>query len=228
MVSFMLENINSTLSIVLLGSFAPAMFSPHWFLKNSIINQEDFDFITNSKDVFVSPAFTMFQTDSFKIRVEQERFTLEGKQTPFTVLVEIFKKIFLGLNTLDVKSYGFNFSSSLRFGKDDFVEFGRALCPRKYFKSFFNNSLDTSDPRNGLLSLSLCSVYGNFLYNFIVSSNRQIKNTIDFKSNFHHENKEGFLIDAVVDDLEMNWKQLLSMHKETVSELVNKDANNGK
>lgn len=216
----MLDNINSTLSIVLIGDFPPALFNPSWFLKNKLINEKEYDFIVNGKQLFVSQAFTMFQTDSFVIRVDQERFSLDAKQSPYSVIINLLKGIFVGLSTLNIKSYGINFSTTIILEREQFIAFGKKICPRKNFKKFFEEISNENELKNGLVSMALTKECDFGLYNLSISSSKKTKMGIVFNSNFHHEKDGGYFVENVVDDIEQNWKGLNDIHNATVDDVL--------
>jgi hypothetical protein len=66
-------------SIVLVGNFNPAIFSPAWFLRNDLITVDEHD---ATQTHIVHPQIAQFQTEWFQLTVDLEKFSISTAQDP--------------------------------------------------------------------------------------------------------------------------------------------------
>ena len=78
-----LKIMNKKVSVVFLGAFNPVMFQPIWFKDHNIINPSEIDSSINQKKCFLTPDITIFSTDQFDIRIENNRFSITSKKNHF-------------------------------------------------------------------------------------------------------------------------------------------------
>lgn len=78
-------------SIVLLGKFNPAIFTPAWFSWNDLISESS----ANNANLQIShPQITAFDTDWFKLEVKTDRFSISAAQPSFIHICDLAVRIF--------------------------------------------------------------------------------------------------------------------------------------
>lgn len=121
-------------SIVLLGRFNPAIFSPAWFAKVGIISDAE---LYESKISIVHPEVTQFSLDKFKIDVFPERFAITTSNEPFIQILDDTLSTFHQLPHSPVKVFGINYEIHFNLNSgDQRIALGRALAPVTPWKDF--------------------------------------------------------------------------------------------
>jgi hypothetical protein len=72
-------------SIVLLGSFNPAIFTPHWFARWDIVSAKEAD---NAEVFLIHPEIANFRLGSKLVQVEPSRFLVETSEGPWIVIAD--------------------------------------------------------------------------------------------------------------------------------------------
>lgn len=144
-------------SVVLLGEFNPAMFSPEWFGKNKIIAPEDVEFAKRAgSNSIVSPAITIFSTQQLNVKIDNVRFQIATNKEPITVLKDFIKKTFDDLANFTIKAYGLNYSAHYKVDSySDYHRVGDLLAPKKYWKFLLNEDMSGDDRHGGLASIHM-------------------------------------------------------------------------
>ena len=81
----------SSVSIVILGSFNPAIFTPAWFFQQGLISKEEFD---SSEVEVVHRELSIFKLQWLKIGVQQDRFSATTEVSPYIRLNDLVLKTF--------------------------------------------------------------------------------------------------------------------------------------
>lgn len=136
-------------SIVLLGSFNPAIFHPQWFAKNGLLPQREVD---EADLQVVHPQLSHFETERFVIQVTPERFN--GFSKPNTIsapLKDLALGTFFILEHTPVTAMGLN--TMLHFSmpsEEAWHRIGDKLTPKDGWKEVLPG-------RPGMLSLDILS-----------------------------------------------------------------------
>jgi len=78
-------------SIVLLGNFNPAIFSPAWFARYEVVSATE----AEAAEIVISlPDFTRFQVGTKMITVDPKRFAVETTQAPWVSICDVAVKTF--------------------------------------------------------------------------------------------------------------------------------------
>ena len=80
-----------SVSIVLLGSFNPAIFTPAWFELHRLLPKEIVD-VANLE--IAHKEVTMFEADWLRLNVSHERFQVETTQAPYCRIHDLILRIF--------------------------------------------------------------------------------------------------------------------------------------
>jgi hypothetical protein len=78
-------------SVVLLGNFNPAIFTPAWFAKWSLLSENE---VAEAKIEVVHPEITAFTAGTKRITVQADRFTVESSEAPWITLADLVEKTF--------------------------------------------------------------------------------------------------------------------------------------
>ncbi|MFD3265276.1 hypothetical protein [Phenylobacterium ferrooxidans] len=115
-------------SIVLLGNFNPAIFSPAWFALQDLI--PDFDPLTAVVQV-IHGEYTEFSAGPLKVSVQPERFAIETMDEPFVKSLDVVLGTFgSALGHTPIRQVGINYI--IHFALDTAgqrMKLGRALAP---------------------------------------------------------------------------------------------------
>ncbi len=118
------------ISIVVLGNFNPAIFSPAWFRLNNLIGQREAD---EAQVQMIVPPAAIFSTDWLSVQVTQDRLVLA------TVMPQEFERLrdtAVGVMTIlsqtPIQALGINKESHwTSASRENYDEFGDTLIPKK-------------------------------------------------------------------------------------------------
>lgn len=79
-------------SVVLVGSFNPAILSPDWFVRQNLI--KEVEVVQNDAEFIVHPQVSQFKLDWCQVVSEPNRFTISGMRAPFVRLADLTAKTF--------------------------------------------------------------------------------------------------------------------------------------
>jgi hypothetical protein len=141
-------------SIVLLGRFNPAIFSPAWFAKVGIISDAELAESTDRASL-VHSELTQFSLERFKIDVFPERFAITTPSEPFTQILDDTLSTFHNLPHSPVNKLGINYEIHFNLDSgEQKIALGRALAPVTPWKDFGRRlGESTPDRVGGLMSL---------------------------------------------------------------------------
>jgi hypothetical protein len=78
-------------SIVLVGSFNPAIFTPDWFVRNELLKDE---FIDRDKPILVHNEFTQFDFEWGNLNCQPERFAVTTQVAPHIRILDLIATTF--------------------------------------------------------------------------------------------------------------------------------------
>ena len=90
-------------NIVLIGEFKPSKFDKFYFIKNQLLNEDDF----LEGSVFL-PDIAVIDTGNYLIEVNHNRFSINFKIVDSKI---DFEKLILVLRDSNVRAFGFNFKT---------------------------------------------------------------------------------------------------------------------
>ncbi len=140
-------------SIVLLGDFNPAIFSPSWFAKYGIVSQSAAD---EAETTVIHPELAVMQIGSKSIKVEKNRFTVDTNEAPFIHISDFVVKTF-GEFLTHTPASKIGINRLVHFGvgkKETRDEIGRLLAPTGPWGEWGARFGEASEnPRNGMISV---------------------------------------------------------------------------
>ena len=115
-------------SVVLVGKFNPAIFSPAWFSKHGLISEEE---LAVAETTVVHPEITQFKTGYLSVDVQQAKFTITIESDPFIKIMDIVAVLFRKLLPhTPIKTIGINYVEHFILDRwERRLSFGRALAP---------------------------------------------------------------------------------------------------
>ena len=130
-----------TSSIVAVGDFNPAIFSPDWLERNGLIGKDDASTVregSQGKSLLVSHQVATFETKWFALQVLENQYSLTSKDA----LSPAFKDLAVGMFQLvphtPVSAVGLNFFGHFKLAsKAESHRIGDLLAPKDIWKSLY-------------------------------------------------------------------------------------------
>ena len=143
-------------SIVLVGSFNPSIFTPAWFGLNKLLSNSE---VSNANLKLAHRDFTDFSIDWLHVTVTMDRFTVETYQAPYIRMPDLVVRTFNDLlNHTPLKALGINQIIHFQVkDKEEFHRIGRKLAPLEPWGTWGNN-LNTVEEFGGLFSLTMSQI----------------------------------------------------------------------
>ncbi len=142
-------------SIVAVGAFNPAIFSPDWLERNGLIGKGDADAVrdrdgSQGKSLLISHQVSSFETTWFALQVLDNQFSLTSKDA----LTPAFKDLAVGIFQLvphtPVAAVGLNFFAHFKFSsEEEYHRLGDTLAPKGIWKALY------PDESSGLADLTV-------------------------------------------------------------------------
>jgi hypothetical protein len=131
-------------SIVIVGSFNPAIFHPIWFKANGLIKPEEAD---KAKLEVTTPLISIFGVEWFKLQVETQKFVIQTEmETHFELLSDLVMGTFSLLEHTPVSAIGLNRSMHFKMDSEQsWHAFGDRVAPKDVWQGVLEEP--------GLLSL---------------------------------------------------------------------------
>lgn len=142
-------------SIVLVGSFNPSIFSPFWLAKQELVTVQEAD---AASVIVIHPEFVQFEIGLFIISVEPHKFSVECTRAPWISLADFVSRTF-GETLVHTPLRQFGINRNVHFGvgtEQARNRIGRLLAPIELWGDW-GKEIDTSDPnlRGGMVSLTM-------------------------------------------------------------------------
>lgn len=146
----------SGVSIVLLGQFNPAIFTPAWFAMHAILPKS---VEATAKLQIAHPRVTAFSTDWLRLEVTTDRFRVETLQAPYIRLRDLVVRVFKEhLHHTPLTAFGINrdvhFQVSTVTARD---RIGRTLAPVEPWGDW-RHDLGSDGDHGGMTSLTMSQV----------------------------------------------------------------------
>ena len=146
----------SRVSVILLGSFNPAIFTPAWFSLQGLLPESD----AADADLQVAhKQVTVFSTEWLSLRVTTDRFSIETFQAPYIRLRDLTARLFKEhLSHTPLNALGINrdvhFQVQSLTARD---RIGRTLAPVEPWGAW-RHDLGLDGERGGMTSLTMSQV----------------------------------------------------------------------
>lgn len=139
-------------SIVAIGDFNPAIFSPDWLERNQLIGKDDASTAREGAQFVVTHQVTAFETDSFALQVIENQLTLTSKGVLTPALQDLAVSIFELVPHTPVTALGLNFMAHYKLGsEDEYHKVGDVLAPKEIWTELCGDEEHTA----GLANLTI-------------------------------------------------------------------------
>ena len=221
-----LKDILERCVIVLLGSFNPAIFQPEWFLKHSIVPEEEIEGLTaepNIKEIpeiglkleygqsfFVTNDQSVINFKTFTMRTLRDKLEIISKdKDSYTLISNFLRKLFRILEETPLKAYGINFNEHYRFDENYDQIFNKFFSKNENLHSFFGQELTCG--------FTLKTKQANSILAFTMQPSDNLKDGVCLKANFHYDISESG-VESLVNDFKNNFQLATEFFKKTISE----------
>ncbi len=142
-------------SIIILGSFNPAIFHPAWFKANGLIKPQE---VESAKLEVTHPFVSIFSVEWFRLQAEPERFAVQtNDEVHFELISDLVIGTFSLLEHTPVKAMGMNRMMHFKMdSKEVWHAFGDKIAPKNAWHGIMKEpgliSLTMQEPREGLES----------------------------------------------------------------------------
>lgn len=127
-------------SIVLMGAFAPAMFTPDWLLKNKLIGEVDLDEMRQQPNILSAASVTQLECASFSMQVTSGRFQVISKDVLRPTINDLAKGVVSLLGRAVITSAGINFMAHYPVPSEEaYHSIGDTLVPKDIWRKLFPN-----------------------------------------------------------------------------------------
>ena len=122
-------------TIVAIGAFNPAIFSPDWLLTAGLIGEEDRNAANLTEGLLISKQVSAFETDWFGLQVLEDRFTLASKGALSPAFRDLAQGILGMVPHTPVSAVGLNFIGHYPVGTEEiYHRVGDALAPKDIWR----------------------------------------------------------------------------------------------
>jgi hypothetical protein len=193
-------------SVVLAGSFNPAIFQPQWFVRQNLLPAEEGE---KAEIKVIAPQITEFQTERFIIQVTPERFGAVSKPDANPApLRDLVAGTFFTLEHTPLKALGLNRDMHFAMPSEEaWNQVGDRLVPKEAWKEILQG-------RVGMRSLLVQAEVPGFpdasqeqtRLTIRVEPSQRVKNGVYFQANEHHEAPKDSASDYLMECIRSRWE----------------------
>lgn len=202
-------------SIVLIGDFNPAIFTPDWLESQQLLGAADAQSARDDKTLVISHQVTRFETEWFILQVLEQQFSITSKGNVSDGLKDVVAGVFTLLSHTPIKAIGINTTAHFKIHTEEtYQKIGNVLAPKDIWSSIFSKNVHL-----GMETLSIriqpVNEEGGFVGNgdtklITIQPSANITNGVYFLLNDHHniesiQNKEETKAQSAVKILCDNW-----------------------
>jgi hypothetical protein len=203
-------------SIVLLGSFNPAIFQPQWFVRQGLISESDAE---NAEIKIISPQISHFETERFVVQVVLERFIVASKPNADAApLRDLVAGTFFILEHTPVIAMGLNRQMHLAMESEaNWHRLGDRLAPKDGWKGILKG-------QPGMLSLSITTPMeqpSGAVLNIKVEPSQRIKFGAYFETNEHYPASKEEPLKDLMKILGDRWEKIPTYASTIVEHILN-------
>jgi len=190
-------------SIVLVGSFNPAIFQPQWFAKQELLPQAEAD---NANVEIIHPQVCQFDTERFMLQVTPDRLTAITKPNAVDApLRDLISGTFYTLEHTPIQAIGLNRQMHFQMHSEEaWHRVGDKLVPKDVWNEAYKG-------RPGMRNLNVlypASSPDEPAVTVIVQPSVQITpHGVYFEVNFHFTQKAGESAETLMGILNAKWEE---------------------
>jgi len=118
-------------SIVAVGAFNPAIFTPDWLERNNLIGRDDLEDARKGLSLIVSHQVCAYETDWFALQVLEEQFSLTSKGPLTPAFADLAIGILSFVPHTPITAVGLNFLGHYRLAStEEYHQVGDVLAPK--------------------------------------------------------------------------------------------------
>ncbi|MBI4937049.1 MAG: hypothetical protein HY846_02300 [Nitrosomonadales bacterium] len=137
-------------TIVAIGAFNPAIFSPEWLMRTNLIGNGDAASANENKSLIISRQVAVIESDWFVLQVLEDRFSLTSKGAVTPSIKDLAAGIMSLIPQTPIQALGLNFSGHYKFANlGEFHKVGDVLAPKEIWGKVF------PDGSAGMASLTI-------------------------------------------------------------------------
>lgn len=206
----------SGVSIVLLGSFNPAIFHPAWFSCNGLIRSQEGE---NAKLDITHPEISSFSVDWFKLSVSLSRFAVETADSHhFEPLRDLVMGTFGLLEHTPASKMGLNrFMHFPMPNQDKWHAFGHLVAPKKPWEGIMQ--------KPGLRSLLMEDIRKEppgFL-RVRIEPSAKVSTGVFIEVNNHYELESQTSLLGLMDVLKRSWADVIKFSDDLAQHLLEQE-----
>ncbi|MCP4408502.1 MAG: hypothetical protein GY807_12205 [Gammaproteobacteria bacterium] len=221
-------NVIKSNSVVLLGDFNPAIFSPDWILRHLDFSVDDGE---KPEIKFIHGEISDFMMSDIRFTTERNRFMITSASHDIELIASLALQMFNEvLVHTPMWAYGVNFEKHIDFvSHETRNKIGRELCPLEPWGSWASD-FDNADPElnSGLSNISMKKIHSKKpeiyeVFSIQPSNISDMKGTgIFFKINNHFgdKNQSNKNDEKFRNTLFENLREKLIVYKNTFEEIV--------
>jgi len=202
-------------SIVLLGSFNPAIFQPSWFAQHGLLRDAE---AAEAEVEGISKEFSVFSVDWLRIQVLDSRFSAAASDSGHaSVLRDLVIGTFKLLEHTPVKAMGLNRQMHFKLPSEDVWHLiGDTLAPKTHWSKLLHGRL-------GMRALTIegkrKDATSEYL-RFTVQPSSKTPFGIYFDSNEHFQKENGKGLEGLMQELELNWENSQTHALQAAQDLI--------
>lgn len=125
-------------TIVAIGAFNPAIFTPDWLEGNGLVGKDDANGIRDAANLVITRQVTVLEAESFALQIDEEKFqaTCKGVLTP--ALRDLVLGILELLPQTPIRALGQNFDTVFKFFDEAaYHRVGDVLAPKDIWEKVY-------------------------------------------------------------------------------------------
>jgi len=219
-------------SIVLVGSFNPAIFHPEWFIRHKIVPEWNYDAQTHGNDqskLAVMPDLSTIEfQDDRHMQVLLNKFVLRtSRASEYLTLKDIVSSTFGILQETPIAQMGMNHSVVIEIPDDDkWISFGEKVAPKAPWHSIapYINELDEDRKKTlGLWDMTVQLPRPDDALGYIrptIKVDNITQHRVSIGINSHIDVGDQSTIE-LVDYLNSHWEENLAYAKDLINNIIN-------
>lgn len=203
-------------SVVMLGSFNPAIFQPRWLGTQGLIRPEEAE---NAKITVIQSEVTDFSTEWFQMQVLQQRFQLQSTDPRhYAPLRDLATSVFLILSHTPITALGINRTFHFRMSSQEaWHNIGHLLAP----KDRWNQIMDDPGLRSMLMQGKRKNADGGVLRVKVEPSARVEHGLfVEVNEEFRGSSQEATAAQWVPDCLSAHWDSIMRFSENASQQLL--------
>jgi hypothetical protein len=199
-------------SIVVLGTFNPAIFHPLWFKMNKLIRPEEAE---SAKLEVTHPQISIFSLDWCRLHVETERFVVNAaNKASYGLILDLAVGTFTILEYTPITAMGLNRTMHFKIdSREKWHAFGHMVAPKEVWSQIMTQP--------GLLSLTIedpKETPGDLL-RVRVEPSKRIDPGVFIEVNNHYNLRDKSVQD-MLEILTKSWKDILNKAEDIADHLL--------